>query len=402
MRRETWRRRGGWGFSALAGACLALAAGASAQSSAQSNDGPVLRTPPKAQNTAAHASGPEVVRLLVLVLDKHGAPVTNLEPAQLTLTEDGDAEAIGGLEPASAGPLQLGLLMDTSRAMQGSLDAMRKSATTLVDGMLSAGGSGHEAFLIHFDREVELLQDFSATAGPLDRELDQMGPTAQTQQDRQGPETMGDDRQRPEGGRTSRQLYDAIYLAADQLMKPKKGLKALVVVSNGEDRGSKETLNEAIDAAERGHCIVYTVYLKGEEERQELGRSGSGRRGGMGGGGYPGGGGGYPGGRGGGYPGGGRGGRGGGDRSAHVDGKKILEQISTRTGGRYFVAKKKDELAKIFGDIVNDLKAQYVVTYTPAKADDQGGFHKTALKGQNGEWLVLTPEGYYAPGGDAQ
>src|SRR5208283_2027483 len=119
------------------------------------------------------------------------------------------------------------------------------------------------------------------------------------------------------------QLYDAIFLAADELMKPKDGRKALVVFSDGEDRGSKENLNDAIDAADHANLAVYTVYFKGEQERQtgEGFPGGGGRRGGGwpggaggnypgGGGGYPGGGGGYPGG-GGGYPGGGGMGRGG-------------------------------------------------------------------------------------------
>ncbi len=374
---------------------------------AQSGNGPVLRTPGAAQR-AAHANRPEMVRLPVLVLDKHGAPVTNLTASQFTLTEDGTVQTISQLEPASTVPLQLGLLMDTSRGMENNFDAMRKAGSLLVNAILPAGESNREVFLIHFDREVELLQDFSATSGPLNQELSQLGPTARTQERDQGPETMGDELPRLQGNRRARQLYDAIYLAADQMMKPKKGLKALVVISNGEDHGSKETLNEAIDSAERNHCIVYTVYLKGEEERNPLERSGIDRRGGMGGG-YPGGG--YPGGGypGGGYPGsypGSRGGypsgRDGGGRSARVDGRRILEQISMRTGGRYFVAKKKEQLPEIYGDIADDLRAQYMLTYTSSKSDDQGGFHKTTLKVSNGEWLVLAPEGYYAPGGDAQ
>lgn len=162
------RLRRGVCLAASAGVCLAAVAGArlsaqsqsSVQSSAQSNDGPVLRTPPKARTSATHAAGPELVRLPLLVLDKHGQPMTNVTAAQLTLTEDGDAETIGKLEPSSAVPLQLGLLLDTSRAMEGSLDAVRKAGSALVDGMLPAGGANREAFLIHFDREVELLEDF--------------------------------------------------------------------------------------------------------------------------------------------------------------------------------------------------------------------------------------------------
>jgi hypothetical protein len=181
-------------------------------------------------------------------------------------------------------------------------------------------------------------------------------------------------------------------------MKPKDGRKALVVFSDGADRGSKESLNDAVDAADRANVAVYTIYFKGEQEGSGFGGfPGQGRHGGMGGGGYPGGGGGgYPGG-GGGYPGGG-GRRGGGDeRQQEIDGKKIMEKIATRTGGRYFEAKKKDSLEEIYGQIAEELRGQYLLTYTPDVVDKEGGFHKIALKANKDDLVVVTREGYYAP-----
>jgi len=164
-----------------------------------------------------------------------------------------------------------------------------------------------------------LLQDFTNSRDKLHRELDDMGPTRAEQNSSQGPETTGDER--PRGGHGGTQLYDSIYLASHELMESKDGRKALIVYSDGADRGSKETLNDAVDAADHANVTVYTIYFKGEQENNGNNFPGQGgRRGGMGGGGYPGGGGGYPGG-GGGYPGGG--GRRGGDTSATgVDGKK--------------------------------------------------------------------------------
>jgi VWFA-related protein len=122
---------------------------------------------------------------------------------------------------------------------------------------------------------------------------------------------------------------------------------------------------------------------------------GGGRRGGMGGGGYPGGG-------GGGYPGGGGRRGGGGQSEPGVDGKKIMEKIATRTGGRYFEAKKKDNLEEIYGQIAEELRGQYLLTYTPDVVDKEGGFHKIALKASKDDLQVVTREGYYAPGGAAQ
>ena len=80
-----------------------------------------------------------------------------------------------------------------------------------------------------------------------------------------------------------------------------------------------------------------------------------------------------------------------------MDGKKIMEQIATRTGGRYFEAKKKDNLDDIYNQIAEELRGQYLLTYTPDQVDNDGGFHKIALKAKKGDLTVVTREGYYAP-----
>ena len=346
------------------------------------------------------------VLLPVTVRDKHGALAASLTAADFTLTEDGRPQVIKSFSRESDLPFRLGLLVDTSRSLASAMEDERKAAGKFVDLMLPAdpknAAKGEQAFLIHFDREVELLQDFTNSRDKLHGEIDRMGPTSTERNSSNGPETSGDERDRQHGGRGGTQLYDAIFLAADELMKTKDGRKALVVFSDGEDRGSKENLNDAIDAADHANLAVYTVYFKGQQERQmSEGFPGGGRRSGGGwpgggGGGYPGGGGGYPGG-GGGYPGGG----GGGGRrpssgGSSIDGKKIMEQIATRTGGRYFEAKKKDNLEEIYNLIAEELRGQYLLSYTPDKPDADSEFHKIALKAKNGDLTVVTREGYYS------
>jgi len=346
------------------------------------------------------------VLLPVTVRDKKGDMVTNLSAADFTLTEDSRPQVIKSFTRESNLPFRVGLLVDTSRSVSSAMENERKAGGKFVDLMLPAdpksAKQADQAFLIHFDQEVELLEDFTNSRDKLHHELDGMGPTSHEHNDTQGPETSGDDRERQRGSRGGgTQLYDAIYLASDDLMKPKDGRKALVVFSDGGDRGSKETLNDAIDAADRANVSIYTIYFKGEEQRDSSnGFPGSGgRRGGMGGG-WPGGGGGYPGG-GGGYPGGGRGG--GQPRTATgVDGKKIMEQIATRTGGRFFEAKKKDALEDIYNQIADELRGQYLLTYTPDQVDNEGDFHKIVLKAKKDDLTVATREGYYAPGPDSK
>ena len=340
------------------------------------------------------------VLLPVLVLDKHNAFVANLTAKDFTLTEDGRPQAIKSFASQSNLAFRLGLLVDTSRSVYSAMDSERKAAGKFVGLMLpadpKAGVQGDQAFLIHFDREVELLEDFTNSRDKLDHELDAMTPTSQ-ERSNQGPESNGGDsggnggygqRGGREGGGT--QLYDAIYLASDELMKPQAGRKALVVFSDGADRGSKETLNDAIDAADRANVQVFTIYFKGAEERPANGNPGDGHHGGMGGGGYPGGGGGWPGGggnRGGGAP----------RTESGVDGKKIMQQIAARTGGQFFEARKKDNLDEIYSQIAALLRQQYLLTYTPDKVDTEGNFHKIVLKTDKGDLTVFTREGYYAP-----
>jgi Ca-activated chloride channel homolog len=80
-----------------------------------------------------------------------------------------------------------------------------------------------------------------------------------------------------------------------------------------------------------------------------------------------------------------------------VDGKKIMERIAVRTGGRYFEAKKTENLEEIYGQIAEELRGQYLLTYTPDVVDKEGGFHKIALKANKDDLTVVTREGYYAP-----
>lgn len=361
-----------------------------------------------AQNPApaAKSSAHDVV-LPVTVLDRHGAPAKNLTAGDFTLTDNGDPQTIKSLTPPSSSPVQAGMLVDTSRGMLRALDAERKAAAAFVDQLLpadpAAATSGNQIFLIHFDREVELLQDFTNSRQKLNTNLQEMGPTKAIQ-NRQGPETNDSDS--GYGGPmnvriTSPHLYDAIYLASSELMKSRHGRKVLIVFSNGVDRGSKETLNEAIDAAERANTAIYTIYFRGDDRFAGGGLMGSRRQRPRMGGGWPGSG--YPGG----YPGGGGGWPGGsaprgGSRPVQVDGRRILEQIATRTGGIAFRAKRTSDFDKIYSRIATDLHGQYLLTYAPSKLDNDGSFHKIDLKVSKNGLNVSAPEGYYAPNGDAR
>lgn len=357
---------------------------------------PAAQQPANDNPGAAGATSAQQVVLPVLARDKHGAPVASLAAGDLTLTEDGRRQTIQSLAQGTNSPLQLGLLVDTSRGMIRAMDSERKAAQSFVDLTLAAAakpaGTPNQAFLIHFDREVELLEDFTDSRDKLHDALQDLGPT-HASPNTQGPETTDSDGGRPNLHSTGPELYDAIYLAANELMKSRHGRKALIVFSNGVDAGSKESLDQAVEAAERAGTPIYTIYFKGDEERAEGGFPGGRRRGGIGGG--------WPG-SGGGWPGGGNPGGRGSPRMPQLDGRKVMEQIATRSGGLYFEARKTAEFDGIYSQIARDLEGEYLLSYTPVRSSNDSGFHKVVLATTKADVTLTAPEGYYSSQTDSK
>jgi len=357
--------------------------------------GPSMRAQDAATTIAVDV---KVVTLPVTVRDKHGKIVRDLTKDDFTLQEDSRPQTIRYFSQKANLPLTLGLLVDTSRSQTNVLEAERNASRSFLDQMLVQ--EKDKAFLIHFDREVELLQDLTSSREKLQAALELL-KTPSDRERSNDPNDSGDSR--PGSGSGSHhgggtQLYDAVFLASNELMKKQQGRKALIILSDGVDRGSKTYLESAIESAQRADTVVYSIYFADShhEDRNEGQRRGGGT--GRGGGGWPGGGGGWPGG-GGGYPGGGRGGPGGGQRhpeEPRTDGKKILERISKETGGRFFEVSKKESVGEIYTSIVEELRTQYSMGYTPDKNSAASGYHHVTLAVKRKDLTVQTREGYYA------
>jgi VWFA-related protein len=336
----------------------------------------------------------KVVTLPVTVRDKRGKIVRDLTKDDFTLQEDGRAQTIKYFSQDSNLPLTLGLLVDTSRSQTNVLDAERNASRSFLDQMLVQ--SKDKAFLIHFDHEVELLQDLTASHEKLQAALELL----KTPSDRERSNDPNDTSNSPSGSGSGShrgggtQLYDAVFLASNELMKKQQGRKALIILTDGVDRGSKTYLEGAIESAQRADTVIYSIYFadahreEGQHQGHGMGRGGGGWPGG-GGGGWPGGGGGYPGG----------GGRGGGQRRSEeprADGKKILQRVSKETGGRFFEVTKKETVSDIYTDIVEELRIQYSMGYTPDKDSSASGYHHVLLTAKGKDLSVQTRDGYYA------
>ncbi|WP_353071909.1 VWA domain-containing protein [Tunturiibacter gelidiferens] len=330
-----------------------------------------------------------LVNLPVVVRDKKGALIQNLTKDDFTLQVDGKAQTIRYFDKDTNLPLTLGLLVDTSQSQRGVLDEERTASSTFLDQMLT--NPKDQAFIVQFARQTELLQDLTTSRPLLQRALKEIDTPA--------PASADDDSDSRSHSRGGTVLYDALFLASDELMSKQTGRKALIILSDGVDRNSKENLVRSIEAAQRADTIIYAIYFKGEESHPQNNNPQHGR-GGYPGGGFPGGGypgGGYPGGRGG-YPGGGNGGGNGGNypSQSKVDGKKILERMAQETGGRLFEVKKNQDVAQIYNQIAEELRAQYRLGYTPAQDAASNGYHQVAVDIHQKGLVVQTRDGYYA------
>jgi VWFA-related protein len=341
---------------------------------------PVPQQPPAQQQpppTAQPKIAVEVktVSVLATVRDKHGKTISNLAKDDFALLEDGRPQPIDYFARESDLPLRLGLLVDTSMSQRRVLEEERSASYSFLDHLLRVDKD--LAFVIHFDREVELLQEFTPLRPRLQAALQSL-QTPQFDADRRtnagggggnGGGGGGSGRGQRHGG-AGTLLYDAIYLAADELMSKQQGRKAVIILSDGVDHGSKESLVTAIEMAQRSDTVVYSILFKDDEGYAPAG----GRMGGPGGGGR----------RGGRYP-----------QQDRPDGKKVLQQISKETGGRLFEVSKKETVDKIYAQIEEELRNQYSLGYTPDKSAGIG-YHKIQLTTKQKDLIVQARDGYYA------
>jgi VWFA-related protein len=320
----------------------------------------------------------KMVSMLAAVRDKHGHLVNSLNKDDFVVEQDGHPQTITYFAQESNLPLTLGLLVDTSMSQRRVLDQERSASHAFLDHVLREDKD--KAFVIHFDYQVELLQDLTSSRQKLEASLDALGEPefAQTGGGGSGGGgSSGGGRGSSGRGGGGTLLYDAVYLASNELMKKQQGRKALIILSDGVDRGSKESLQNSIETAQRADTLVYSILFADKE--------GYGNGGGYGGG----------------HGGGGGGGMGGGGhhrypQESRPDGEKVLEQISRETGGRFFEVSKKQSIDEIYTALDEELRNQYGLGYVPDKADIAPGYHKIHVTVKQKDLVVQTREGYYA------
>jgi VWFA-related protein len=328
----------------------------------------------RAQDTQFSTSV-NVVNVLATVSDKQGKIIHDLAQDEFTLQEDGRPQSIRYFSQQSDLPLTLGLLLDTSGSQTRVLDRERNASYEFFEHILREDKD--KAFLIHFDREVELLQDLTSSRKDLEAALRDAASSDRPQLNRRTPGSPspggGGGRGQGRGGGGGTAMYDSIFLAADEILKKQQGRKAVVLLSDGVDRGSKTTIGGAIESAQRADMLVYSIRFADDSNSNPVGFGSSGL---------------------------GRGGRRGGrfpqsqtQRAEPVDGKKILQRISQETGGAYFDVSNKMPLDKIYDQIEEELRNQYSLGYTPDQSSS--GYHKILVSVKRKNLTVRARDGYY-------
>jgi Ca-activated chloride channel family protein len=263
------------------------------------------------------------VTLSATVLDARKHLVTNLDPANFAVYEDNQPQKISSFRREDI-PVSIGIVVDNS----GSMRTKRAAVTKAVLNLMQASNPQDEVFVVNFNDDPYLDQDFTNKLEPLREALDRVDSRGGTA------------------------LYDAVIASADHLAKgAKKEKKVLLVVTDGVDNESRESLEQAIRKVQddKGPTI-YTIGILGDEP---------------------------------------------GIKRA----KRALQSLSDQTGGVAFFPKDLAEVDEISQEVAKDIRNQYSITYKPTNPRSNGGYRKVKVEARAPGYKdlqVRTRDGYFA------
>ncbi len=305
-------------------------ASAPAPAQAPNQPGDTVQVPAAPQAPAREDNGVfvfkkrvEEVVLHATVVDDRQKLVTNLDKTAFTVFEDGQPQKITSFRHEDI-PVALGIVIDNSGSMREKRPQVNQAAINLV----KASNPNDEVFVVNFNDEYYLDQDFTGAVPKLQEALERI---------------------ESRGGTA---LYDAVVASADHLKKNARlDKKVLLVVTDGEDNASRESLEQAIRhlQAENGPT-VYTVGILGGEAHQKRA-------------------------------------------------KRALQEISEDTGGVSFFPKDLSEVDSITRQVAHDIRNQYTIGYRPSTPKDKGGYRTIKVEARAkgyGKLQVRTRSGYYA------
>jgi VWFA-related protein len=285
-----------------------------------------------------------LVNILFTVRDKKGGLVGSLNKEDFKVFEDGKEQGVKYFNRETDLPLTIGLLIDVSASQMNLIDIEKNAAYQFFGSVLRKQDL---AFLISFGEDSELLQDYTNSAKLLRAGLEDLHVSSGVGGFGPGPvPTIS----QPRGT----VLYDAVYVASADQLKGQVGRKVLVLITDGEDEGSKYKISQAIEAAQKADAIIYGFYYVDRRFYMSRGMV-----------------------------------FGGSSDSA-------LRQMSEDTGGHVFHIDNRLTLQDAFTQLQEEMRSQYAIGYTPTNPAKDGTFRKLEIKTGNKDWKVHARKGYYA------
>jgi VWFA-related protein len=291
-----------------------------------------------------------LVDLFFTVKDKNGELVPHLTKNDCTVLEDKVPQTLKSFVAETNQPLTLGILLDTSGSQQRVLPLEQQAGSQFLQSVLR---SKDEAFLVSFDVNVDLLQDFTNSPRLLARAMDKAEINTAGGNGAGGIPGAGGGTVPTIGDPKGTLLYDAINLASNEKLNQESGRKAIIILTDGEDEGSRTKIGDAIAAAQRANVIVYVILIA---DREFYGGFNMG-----------------------------------------YSGYSAAKRISEETGGRLIdVGNNGKKLEAAFQQIADELRTQYVASYTSSNIKLDGTFRKIAIQCQGDNLKVQVRRGYYA------
>jgi VWFA-related protein len=291
-----------------------------------------------------------LVSLYFTVHDKHGALIPHLTKDDFTILEDKAPQKIKNFAAENDQPLTLGILLDTSGSQQNVLPMEQQAGSAFLSRVLR---SKDEAFLISFDVNVDLLSDYTSNARALSRAMDKAEINVGTGGG--GIPGAGQGPMPTSGTPRGTLLYDAVYLATHDKLTQETGRKAIIILTDGEDQGSMEKPQGAIEAAQKANTIVYVLLIA---DRGFYGR---------------------------------------GMYNIGYSGDQAMRKMAEETGGRVIdVGNNGKKMEDAFSQIEEELRTQYVASYTPTNAKLDGSYRKIDVTCKGDGLKVQSRKGYYA------
>lgn len=285
-----------------------------------------------------------VVQLFFNVKDKHGALIPNLTKDDFEVYEDGKPQTIKYFTAESNLPLTLGIMIDSSGSQRNVIDMEKEVGGAFLRQILT---DKDEAYVISFDISVDLLQDFTRDVHRLQAALNKAKVNVDYTSG--GIPGMGGGPV-PQHNSPGTLLYDAVYLSAHDMLSKEVGRKAMILLTDGQDEGSRLKIQDAIESAQKADAIVYVLLCAD--------------RGFYGGFGY--------------------------------SGESEMRKLTEQTGGRVInVGNKFDKLRDAFDQIAAELRSQYNIGYTPSNAKLDGSYRKLEIKDKQG-YKIQSRAGYYS------